>query len=125
MSIALEAFLSVSSFIAEFLGTVRFYAVLKMYGSIPTVSHGSAATVVLTAFILFNVITYLGSKPYAYMQHFRRYWRHRVSSKADKLLVQSSPMEGFKVAPYGIITQLIGPMMCDDVIQNTITLLLI
>lgn len=55
---------------------------------------------------------------------FFKYWNWSCSKKHDRQLLRSCPKLGIKAGTYGIITAVTGLQICDDVINNTVTLLL-
>lgn len=57
---------------------------------------------------------------------FFQVWRRQVLNKIERKVLRSCPaVVGFNVGPYGIVTAKLGILICDDITQNAITLILL
>lgn len=76
---------------------------------------------------MFVAIAYtaLGSIPSENVQRFYRSWKRVLQRKEERKLLKCVPVIGYRVGPYGLSTPLLGLLICEDVINNVLSLMLL
>ncbi len=132
----LQIFIIIGNFIlVDFLTTLIFVGVLaassaafmtlKMYSLLNIFMYllGPAATILCLELAL--GLTYLANFPYKNTKVFKLYWKQFATSKENRRLLKACVPSGFNLGPYGVARALLGLHICDDIIRNTVTLLLL
>lgn len=71
------------------------------------------------------IITQYANIPRKNVIKFHEFWRWHALTKVNSKCLQSFPKNvGFQLSPYGLVTARLGILICDDMIQNAISLIL-
>ncbi len=117
-------FLSLLLFIGVFLGSVGAYMTLKMYSMLNIFIYMLAPAITTICFGIAIFLTYLSSFPYKNSKYFKVYWKSVVVGKKERMMINACKPIGFNLGPYGTATSKLGLLICDDIIRNTVTMLL-
>ncbi len=105
-------------------GSVCTYATLKIWNFFPLLVYLMfpviSAHIFLLVFLFTNYADICGGNVRKYLQ----VWKRHCIRKQEHLMLQSCPKYGVKAGTYGMLTAITGLQICDDIIQNTVTLLL-
>lgn len=97
---------------------------LTMWGRINIMTYFLLPAVSGIAFSIALVVTYVGALPYVNALRCHRFWKYHVRKRLDKRMLRTLRPFGFLIGPYGICTTKLGLLICDDIINNTVDLLL-
>ncbi len=132
----MEIFMTIGNYIvSEFLTSLMFtgillgscgaYMTLKMYTMLNFFMYMLAPAIVLLTFGLALLLTFLADFSHKNSKLFKTYWNKVVTRKHHKLLLRACPQVGFKINPYGLATAKLGLHICEEIIRNTVTMLLL
>jgi len=118
-------FLTILIFVGVLAASSAAFMTLKMYGVVNIFMYllGPAATIL--GFVLALILTHLANFPFKNTRIFGLYWRHFANNKENKRLLRTCRPCGFSLGPYGVARALLGLQICDDIIHNTVTVLLL
>lgn len=105
--------------------TIANYMVVTMHSEMPLMITVVLGLAIPTNILLLCILTYFGSIPYNSVDSVKRHWEMRATRKRDKKRIRAIPNFGFTIGPYGFITAYHGLSLCDDIVNNTITVLLL
>lgn len=111
-------------FVGVMLITCTAYATITMYELLPTLTYICMPFATVAGFGIAVIFTLLASIPGDNSNEFKEYWRQRLYQKKARMLLDSTPQVGYKMGPYGQVTNEMGLTICDDYVQNTVDLLL-
>ncbi len=98
---------------------------ITMYNRLNLMVYLFNPTVAITCFIIALVLTYLASIPFENSKMFCKKWiPHLTKKEHRKMLVACQPF-GFQLGPYGVGIARLGLYICDDIIQNTVDMILL
>ncbi len=97
----------------------------KMYGQIYIVTYLCGPALATIWFVIAILFTQLFVIPYKHSTQFKKYWVCHVRRKEEKKLLQSCKPSGVLIEPYGVGRPIMGLIICDDIIHNTVTALLL
>lgn len=98
---------------------------ITMYGKINFFVYLTILAVPMICFTILFLFPYLANIPFKHSIQFKIFWsRFLLKNEQRKQLMACRPF-GLDLGPYGICTMKHGLLICDDVIQNTVTLLLL
>ncbi len=117
-------FLTSLMFIGVLLGSCGAYMTLKMYSMLNFFMYMLGPAIALLAFGLALLLTILGDFPHKHSKIFKVYWNQVVTRKHYKQILRACPQVGFNINPYGIATAKLGLHICEEIIRNTVTMLL-
>lgn len=118
-------FYCVLIFVGVFLGSFGTYMTLKMYSMLNIFVYMLApavATICFTVAISFNFISHF---PCRNSMYFKLCWKEFLVKKEEKRMMWSCKVIGFYLGPYGMATSALGLRICDDIVNNSVNLLLI
>ncbi len=98
---------------------------LKMYGLVNIFMYLLGPTKSITCIVLALLLAYLSNIPYKNTKIFKSYWKQFVMGKANKRSLSGCAPFSINAGPYGKATSILGMSICDDIIQNTVTMLLL
>jgi hypothetical protein len=120
-----EVFFPIFVFVGVFLGSSAAYMTFKMYSVFNLLIYMLAPAISMSCFGLALLLTFLANDPYKNSRIFKLHWNQlRVSKIHRKMLYACKPV-GFKIGAYGMATSKLGLLICDDIIQNTVALLVL
>jgi hypothetical protein len=98
---------------------------IRMYGKMSIFTYILFPTLTMICVLDAIIMTYLGSIPYQRCQEFKSWWKLKFRRKEDNTYLKACQPTGFVIGPYGICNAALGLRICDDYIQNTVTVLLL
>jgi len=114
-------------FIGISLATCCSYITLKHHNNkfIGLVVYLIGPVLATICFIVANFLTYLGSIPCKRSLVFKKQWASYLHQRVHKQLLRSCKPLSFELGPYGNVSAKLGIQICDDIIRNTVTVLLL
>lgn len=122
---AFTLFLTTLVFIGVLLASTTAFIILKMYMMVNIITYIGALAGLFVCLAVAIVLTYLANLPRKSMFNFVRLWTILCNQKYDKRMLMACKPAGFSVGPYGIATSKLGICICDDILHNTVTMLLV
>ncbi len=119
------AFITNLIFVGILLATCGAFMSLKMYTMLNIIIYALAPATTALCFVLALLLTKLANIPYRNSQMFKTHWTKFVRNKGHRKLVHACVPIGFLLGPYGLAKAKLGLNICDDIIRNTVTLLLL
>lgn len=107
------------------MGTCAAYVTVKMYGQVHILFYLCGPSISLLAFVIAIVFTYLLDLPLRNTKKFKTLWVTKIHKKEERKVLISLKLCGFQVGPYGFATRKLGIQICDDIIHNIVTALLL
>ncbi len=118
-------FLTSLMFTGVLLGSCGAYITLNMYSMLNFFMYMLGPAITVLAFGLNLLLSLLADFPHKNSKIFKLYWNQVVTRKHDKQLLQACPQLGLHLYPYGMATAKLGLHICDQIIRNTVTMLLL
>ncbi len=118
-------FLTSLIFVGILLASSCACIAIKMYGEINILIYLLFPSLTMICVVNAVALTYLGSIPYRHSENFKSFWAKLLTRKEDKRLLRACKPIGFELGPYGLCTTALGLRICDDMIHNTVTILLL
>ncbi len=84
-----------------------------------------APVTAIIGIVLAMVLTYLADFPYKNSKMFLLYWKQILTRKEDRKVLNACVPTGFHLGPYGLARAKLGLQICDDIVRNTVTLLVL
>ncbi len=107
------------------LGSVGTPGMIKLYSVIPTVTYLSLPAISFLAFGIALVGTYMSGMPYNNAIRFQNFWKLHVRKRYDRKLLTTCQAFGIDNGPYGVSKANVGLQICDDIVNNAVTFLLL
>lgn len=98
---------------------------IKMYGKINILIYLVFPSLTIICVVNAIMLTYLASIPLQRSKKFKTWWTLMLSRKEDMKILKACKPFGFDLGPYGLCTAALGLRICDDYIQNTVTIILL
>lgn len=111
--------------IGVLLATCCTYAILKMFGKVINAVYFMFTWTVIVCFTVALGFTYWAGLTCIHSRKSISYWKVYATRKETKKLLQAILVRGFDTGPYGVACAKLGLMICDDIIRNSVTLLLL
>ncbi len=118
-------FLKTLVFFGILAGTCASYATVRMYGKLNLFGYMFGPAVSFCCFVFALLLTCFAGILYTHCKKFKNYWGWQIQKKEDRKRLRSCKIFGFMLGPYGIAYAKLGLRICDDIIQNTVTILLL
>lgn len=118
-------FLTVLIFVGVLLASSCAVATLKLYFLLNAFMHVGMIGIVFACFAVAIGITYLSNLPRQNLIYFKYYWAAKKLTIVNRKMVRACKLTGFTVGSYGTVTSLMGLYICDDIVHNIASLLLI
>jgi hypothetical protein len=118
-------FLPVLVFVGMFSGSSGAYMTLKMYSKLNLLIYMLGPAITLLGFGLSLMLTFLANFPYKNSKIFKLCWNQFGISKMQRKMLHACKPVSFKIGPYGMVTSKLGLIFCDDIIRNTVTMMLL
>ncbi len=96
-----------------------------MYSHVNIITYLAGPTFTIQCCLSSICFSYLGSKPYNNVDKFKKYWMLYASKGEDKKLLKCCQPFGFSIGPYGVCKAKLGLIMCDDIVHNAVTAILV
>lgn len=111
----------VGVFITSFAG----FGTLQLYDQLNIIVFLPICFLFFVGVFVATVFTALGSIPGENVERFSKFWSRRVTGKLQQRQLKSVTVIGFKLGPYGLATKTLGLLICEDIINNVISLALV
>jgi hypothetical protein len=111
--------------VGVFLGSVGTFMTLKMYSKLNLFLYMIGPATTMTCFGLAFLLTFLNNFPNKNSKIFKFYWKQFVARKEDKRMLYACKPYGVDLGPYGMSTSRLGLLICDDMLQNSVAMLLL
>lgn len=98
---------------------------IKCFHVFHFVTYIGVLFILLLCFTIALLLTYLGNVPRKQSASFVDYWKGVMLNKERRKLLKNCKPLGFVLGPYGITTSKLGICICDDIIRNTVALILL
>lgn len=121
----LSVFLIVGVFCGIMFATCTSYIVLKMYGLLSIVTYVLAFCITIIVFQVVIVLTYMMNIVRMNGVSFKPFWKRLMKSSENRKLIQAAPAIYFILGPFGEATAGLGLRICDTIVENTVTILLL
>ncbi len=118
-------FLTILIFIGVLLASSGAFMSLKMYSFLNIFMYLLGPATTILCFALALLLTYLANFPYKNTKIFKSYWKQFVIRREDRQKLRSCVPVSVNLGPYGKATAMLGLKICDDIIRNTVTMLLL
>lgn len=112
-------------FLGVILASCSGYATLKLYSFFPFFLYLAMPALTIICFLIAMLFTFVASVPMTNCSNFKVFWNRLADRRLIKMKVNAVPLISFSVGPYGIVTRKLGVTICDDIIRNTVTALLL
>lgn len=98
---------------------------VKMYDKLNILTFAVGPIITLLFFSIAISLTFLSNFPQKHSKIFIQFWKSYLILKRDKKILRACKPLGFNLGPYGVATAKLGIIICDDMVQNTVTLMLL
>ncbi len=106
------------------LCSITTTGMLTMWGRINIMIYFLLPAISGICFSIALVVTHVGALPYVNALKCLRFWKYHLRERIDKRMLRTLRPFGFLMGPYGMCTKKLGLLICDDIINNTVSLLL-
>lgn len=124
LSNVISTFLTRLALVGIVLVSFATFATLKLRPYMNIIIYLSTPAGTVVGFILIISITHMADVPYQNSLEFQAFWKRRLYRTADRKRLLTCGPVGLTLGPYEMVTASLGLRMCDDVFNNTATLLL-
>ncbi len=119
-------FLTILIAIGVLAASVGTYVTLILYNSLRFVVYIISPTFSFYCYVIALLMTMYANIPRKHVIQFCTVWKCRLVNRIDRKILQSCPDNiGFTIGPYGIATAKLEILVCDDIIQNAVSLILL
>lgn len=125
LSNVITTFLTVLAFIGILLISFATFATLKLAKFMHILLYISAPVVAIGGFVFTIVVSHMADVPYRNSLNFGSFWKRKLTRRADRMRLRSCLPIGLSLGPYGIATASLGLNICNVIVDNTVTILLI
>lgn len=108
-----------------FLSSCTGYATIDMYMQLNVLVYCLVFIVFCMGILVAILFTTLASIPARNVEKFCKFWGIVLRKKLCRLLLRTIPPMGIKLGPYGIVSCKMGLLICEDILNNVINLLMI
>lgn len=112
-------------FVGIFLISCAGYTTLAMYRELNVLVYYAIFFLFVLGILVAILFTALASIPGRNVERFCKFWKRVLRTKVSRLLLRSVPVIGFKLGPYGVVSTRLGLSICEDIINNVISLLML
>ncbi len=124
-NLVFNLYLSVLTFVGILLASCSGYVTFKMFKLLNILIYIAFPWLLCGTFVTALLLTFLASTSIKHSRNFQTYWmRQPLGRECKKRLYACKPM-GFNLGPYGACTTKLGLNICDDIIHNTVTIILL
>lgn len=101
------------------------YMILMMFEKVPLILYVGAFAITFVCFFIAITLTLFAQIPYKNAVKYKGYWKSMLKRKEDKIMLTSCRQIGFSDLIYGLYTAKLGLCICDDIVHNTVNLVLL
>lgn len=124
VNIVFGPFCTALIFVGIFLASSGAYVTVRMYGNIYFLTYFTTTAITVLCFVMALLLTFLAFIPYRHCFYLKHRWASDFNKEVRKILRASQPGR-FLLGPYGYVNARLGLMICDDIIRNAVTILLL
>lgn len=119
-------FLNILIFVGVLVASVGTYATIRLWDSLHIIMYIASPAASLCCYIVAILMTAYADIPRQNALRFHFYWKRQLVMKIDRKKFQSFPnVIGFNVGSYGLATAALGIRICDDIVRNAVTLIIL
>lgn len=111
-------------FVGIFMISVSGFGMLQLYEELPLLVYVPVSFVFALGIFIATVFTALASLPCENVKKFCKTWKRVVKRELGRKLLKSVPVIGFMLGPYGLATKTLGLLICEDIMNNVLDLML-
>ncbi len=108
-----------------FLCSVTTTGMIKLYSVLPTVTYLSLPAISIICYSVALGVSYMAGMPYNNAIRFQPFWKQHLCKKYDRKILSTCQTFGLDNGPYGISEANEGLRICDDIVNNAVSLLLL
>lgn len=109
--------------IGIFMISCAGYCTIEMTNRLPLFLYITFPVLFVIGLLIATVFTHLGGIPCENVVEFIVYWKRILRNRKDRMIIRSTPLIGFRLGPYGIGTKTLGILICEDILNNVVNLL--
>lgn len=98
---------------------------IRWYGKTDTLIYIMMPTGTIIGFTYALLLSFLASIPYENSKQFLKFWRVYLRSRMDRRIIRACKPIGVNVELYGLGRAQLGLLICDNMIRNMITIVLL
>lgn len=118
-------FYTTTVFIGILLASCGIYASLKMYDKLEHIfTYLACPMISVICFVIAIMLTYLMDLSYKSMLQFQYFWKRNLKRRQEKQMLKTCVPIGILVGPLGVGTANLGLRICDDIVDNAVSLLI-
>lgn len=106
------------------LASSCIYATIRMFHVLHILTYLACPVMAGFCFATAIVLTYLGQLATRKGEEFIEYWKRNLRSKKHRKVLKGCMEIAIHVGPYGTNSALLGLNICNDIVQNAVTLLM-
>ncbi len=118
-------YLLVLIFVGILLASCCAYVTVRMYGNVHIIIYITFPALAFLCFAVALLLTFLGSTPNKQTKKFKTFWALDFLRIEDRKRLRACKPTGFVLGPYGVCTSKLGLHICDDIVHNTVTMILL
>ncbi len=119
-----DVFDTVLIFVGILLASGMSFIMLKLYHVLPIPIFVAAPAALIICFAVAIILTDLGGRCYKNGVKFKEHWKLIAVKKEERRVLRSCPVIGYQIGPYGLVTSKLGLLICNDIIDNAVNLVL-
>lgn len=101
------------------------FGTLQLYGKLHIFVYIPLSFLFALGIFMATVLNALAGIPSVNVRWFCKNWKRMVKTKLARRLLKSVPVIGFVIGPYGIATATLGLLICEDIVNNVLRLMLL
>ncbi len=125
VNISFGPFLTVLIFVGITLASCTGSMTVQWYRRINTLVYMLMPVVTIMGFTYSLLLTYLANIPYENSKRFLNFWRIHLRKKGERRMIAACKTIEIRVRPYGFLRAQLGILICNDIVQNMITISLL
>lgn len=118
-------FMAVLIAVGVLAASIGTYVTLVLWDDLNIFIYMASPALSLCCYMIAILLNQYANKPHANLFNFCILWKRNARNKVEKRIVRSCPHNiGFKCGAYGLLRAKLGIMICDDITQNAVDLIL-
>lgn len=112
-------------FVGILLASCCSYTTTKMYNRINIIAYLSNPCITISCFGIALLLTPLANIPFNITKLFRKKWSLHLTKKEHQRMIATCKPFGFQLGIYGTVSAKLGLSVCDDIVRNTVAVILL
>lgn len=112
-------------FVGIVLSSCGAYWTVKMYSKVYLILYMIGPVISSLGIVIAIGFTYMTGLPCKNLENFKKFLIIQIQKKEERKVLRSLNSCGFHLGPYGIARSKLGLHICDEIIRNTVTVLLL